>query len=68
MKKVRIDEGVNAELVKDKKNEIHLIGNDIEAVSRSAARLHFSCRIRNKDLRKFLDGIYVLSKGPIEEE
>lgn len=67
MKKIRIEPGVTAELIKDKKNELHLTGNDIEAVSRAAASIHFSCRIRNKDLRKFLDGIYVLSKGPIGE-
>jgi large subunit ribosomal protein L9e len=30
-----------------------------------AALIHQSCFIRKKDIRKFLDGIYVSEKGPI---
>lgn len=43
-------------------------GNDIENVSRSAALISQSCRVRNKDIRKFLDGIYVSSKGTMLED
>ena len=34
----------------------------------SAASIHGVCRVRNKDIRKFLDGIYVSEKGTISEE
>ena len=33
-----------------------------------AASIHGVCRVRNKDIRKFLDGIYVSEKGVISEE
>ena len=46
------------------KDQIELSGNDIVAVSMIAARLQQSTNIRHKDLRKFLDGIYVSEKGP----
>lgn len=68
IKKVMLDSDVTAELSKEKKNELYLFSNNIESIGRTASRLHFSCRIKNKDLRKFLDGIYVLNKGPNEEE
>lgn len=38
-------------------------GNDLENVSGSAALISQSCRVRNKDIRKFLDGVYVSSRG-----
>lgn len=31
---------------------IHTVGNDIEAVSQSAADIHTSCLVKNKDIRK----------------
>lgn len=30
--------------------------------------IHGICRVRNKDIRKFLDGIYVSEKATIEQE
>jgi large subunit ribosomal protein L9e len=33
-----------------------------------AASIHGVCRVRNKDIRKFLDGIYVSEKGVISED
>lgn len=47
------------------KDELVLTGNDIENVSRSTALIHQSCLVKNKDIRKFLDGIYVSEKGLI---
>lgn len=41
----------------DVKDEIILSGNDIEMVSQSAASITDKCRVKNKDIRKFLDGI-----------
>jgi len=47
------------------KDEIQVEGNDIEMVSRTAALIQQSTTVRNKDIRKFLDGIYVSEKTNI---
>ena len=44
------------------KDEIIVEGNDIELVSRSAALIQQSTTVKDKDIRKFLDGIYVSEK------
>ncbi|XP_014778287.1 60S ribosomal protein L9 [Octopus bimaculoides] len=49
------------------KDEFVLEGNDIELVSRSAALIQQSTSVKEKDIRKFLDGIYVSEKGTIQE-
>jgi large subunit ribosomal protein L9e len=49
------------------KDEIIIEGSDIDLTSRSVALIHQSCLVKNKDIRKFLDGIYVSQKGAIEE-
>jgi len=41
-------------------------GVDIQAVGQTAANIQQATRIRRKDLRKFLDGIYVYAKEEIE--
>ena len=33
-----------------------------------AADIQQICKVKNKDIRKFLDGIYVSEKGVIEQE
>jgi large subunit ribosomal protein L6 len=43
-------------------DDIIVQGPDIEEVAQTAANIQQACRIRRKDLRKFLDGIYVYSK------
>mmetsp|Transcript_16723 Transcript_16723/g.32348 ORF Transcript_16723/g.32348 Transcript_16723/m.32348 type:complete len:195 (-) Transcript_16723:503-1087(-) len=52
----------------DVKDQLVLTGNNIEAVSRTCALIHQSCLVKNKDIRKFLDGIYVESKGEIQAQ
>jgi large subunit ribosomal protein L9e len=37
-------------------------------MSMLAASIQGVCRVRNKDIRKFLDGIYVSDKGVIQAE
>jgi large subunit ribosomal protein L9e len=48
------------------KDEIWVEGPDIDDTSRSAALIHQSCLVKRKDIRKFLDGVYVNTHGPIE--
>merc|ERR1712232_542644 len=50
------------------KDEIILVGTDLELVSRSAASIHQACLCKKKDIRKFLDGIYVTDSGVLDKE
>jgi large subunit ribosomal protein L6 len=43
-------------------DDIVVTGNDIEFVGQTAANIQEATKIRNKDLRKFLDGVYVYRK------
>ena len=45
-----------------KQEDVIVEGIDINDVSQTAANIQTRVKIRNKDLRKFLDGIYVYSK------
>jgi len=65
VRKIELCEGVEYIRSKDVKDQIELSGNDIALVSLTAARIQQGTNIRHKDLRKFLDGIYVSEKGPI---
>jgi len=47
------------------KDEIMLEGNDIELVSNSAALIRQSVLVKKKDIRMFLDGIYVSEKTTV---
>ncbi|KAI8465396.1 MAG: ribosomal protein L9 component of cytosolic 80S ribosome and 60S large subunit [Monoraphidium minutum] len=60
--------GVTIERSSAVKDELVLTGNDIENVSRSAALIHQVCLVKNKDIRKFLDGVYVSERGLITKE
>ena len=53
--------------VKISEDEIIISGIDIEHVSQSAANIQLACKIRDKDRRVFLDGIYVIRKRKGEE-
>ncbi|KIW01411.1 uncharacterized protein PV09_07175 [Verruconis gallopava] len=68
VRKVTMHPGVDVEPSKNQKDEIQLTGISLENVSQSAADIQQICRVRNKDIRKFLDGIYVSERGNIQEE
>ncbi|KAJ3550056.1 hypothetical protein NMY22_g653 [Coprinellus aureogranulatus] len=65
---VNMLEGVTIEESKAQKDELILRGNDIDHVSQSAASIQGICRVRNKDIRKFLDGIYVSERTTIVQD
>ena len=65
LRKVPMAEGVTVEISKAQKDELYVNGNDIESVSKSAARIQQSTTVKNKDIRKFLDGLYVSEKTTI---
>jgi large subunit ribosomal protein L6 len=48
--------------VRTTEDEVFISGIDIEHVSQSAANIQQACKIRDKDRRVFLDGIYVIRK------
>ena len=66
VRKVRFPEGTTVKR-SDVKDELLVEGNDLEDVSQAAANIHQVCLVRNKDIRKFLDGIYVSAKGHLED-
>ena len=68
-KNVRIVNMLDGVIIKksdNTKDELILTGADIDLTSRSSALIRQSCLVKNKDIRKFLDGIYVSSHGVID--
>ncbi|KAH0518303.1 60S ribosomal protein L9 [Microtus ochrogaster] len=59
--------GVTWASLQEEKDELVLEGNDIELVSNSAALIQQATTVKNKDIRKFLDGIYVSEKGTVQQ-
>jgi len=67
-RRVVMHPGVTVETGKNVKDELQLSGNDLGNVSQSAADIQQICRVKNKDIRKFLDGLYVSERGNIAED
>ncbi len=61
-RKPREAEIVGGAIVRIEGEDIIVEGVDIEEVAQTAANIQQTMKIRRKDLRKFLDGIYVYSK------
>src|SRR6266571_2180718 len=59
----KIVQGVKVDV---KGEDISVEGIDLKSVSQTAANIQDSTKIRKKDLRVFLDGIYVSGKGPAQ--
>ena len=53
--------------IRTTEDEVFISGINIEDVSQSAANIQQACKIRDKDRRVFLDGIYVIRKRKGEE-
>ncbi|VDP13593.1 unnamed protein product [Heligmosomoides polygyrus] len=68
VRRVPLPEGVSAVMSTTTKDELIVEGNDIQLVSQAAARLQQSTTVKEKDIRKFLDGIYVSEKTTIVQE
>ena len=62
---VKLPGTVIMERPKDAKDEITFSGNDIDEVSKVCADIHGVTRVTDKDIRKFLDGIYVSQKTTV---
>jgi len=68
VRRVQLPVGVTATMSTKQKDELIVDGNDLEQVSQAAARIQQSTSVKNKDIRKFLDGIYVSEKTTIAED
>ena len=65
VRNIEMLEGVTIQEDKAQKDQVLVEGNDIDLVSQSAALLHGATLVRNKDIRKFLDGIYCTGKDTV---
>jgi len=54
VRRVVMHPGVDVEASKNQKDELQIMGNDLENVSQSAADIQQICRVRNKDIRKVM--------------
>ena len=66
VRRVKLCDGVEYVRTADVKDQIELTGNDINAVSLTAANIQQTTKDVTNDTRKFLDGIYVSWKGNAE--
>ncbi|KAL9088094.1 MAG: hypothetical protein Q9159_003292 [Coniocarpon cinnabarinum] len=58
VRRIAMAPGVEVAPSKNQKDQLEVSGNSLEDVSQSAASIQQACRVRNKDIRKFLDGLY----------
>ena len=63
VRKVALLDGVEYFRTPDVKDQIEISGIDLTKVSLSCAKIQQSTLVKNKDIRKFLDGIYVSEKS-----
>merc|ERR1711974_46365 len=68
IRKVDMADGVTVVSSTKQKDELIIEGNDLEKVSQSAADIQQSTTVKKKDIRKFLDGIYVSEKTTVVQD
>lgn len=68
LRRVKMLPGVTCANSKAVKDELILESNDVEAVSKCCALIQQSTTVKRKDIRKFLDGIYVSEKTTVVQE
>lgn len=68
VRKVNMREGVTVKKHDEIKDCLIVEGNDIEKVGNSVSLIHGCSMVRNKDIRKFLDGMYVQETGHVEAD
>merc|ERR1711976_125826 len=68
LRRVSMLEGVTISASPKQKDEYWLEGNDVEKVSQTCALIYQKAIPRNKDIRKFLDGVYVNAKCQIKAD
>lgn len=64
VRRIAMPQGVTIDIT-EQKDEIVLRGNCIKAVSQTAALIQQSTTCKGKDIRKFLDGIYVSERSTV---
>eukprot|EP00941_MAST-03F_sp_MAST-3F-sp1_P003775 g3775.t1 len=65
---VEMPKGVTIAKADDVKDQLVISGIDIEAVSHVCSDINMITKVKRKDIRKFLDGIYIEVRGNIEKE
>lgn len=68
VRRIELLDGVKYFRTPDVKDQIEISGIDVTKVSLSCAQIQQTTLVKNKDIRKFLDGIYVSEKGHIKAE
>lgn len=63
VRRIELLDGVKYVRTADVKDQIEISGIDITKVSLSCAQISQATAVKNKDIRKFLDGIYVSERG-----
>ncbi|XP_034242061.1 60S ribosomal protein L9 [Thrips palmi] len=68
IRRVQMAKGVTVVNSTKQKDELIIEGNNLEDVSKSAALIQQSTTVKNKDIRKFLDGLYVSEKTTVVQD
>lgn len=66
VRRVALLDGVSYTRTSDVKDQIEITGIDITKVSLTCAQIAQATNVKNKDIRKFLDGIYVSEKSTMD--